>query len=127
MVSWSSYVNQMGGLQFFSLTTKSFPGFHRPIDRTHTSSIIFLDFPLLGSSLPAHFSLRFKNNVRLLLKQSLHPVHASNGSSEGSDVNKSSEAAKGPPFLTILAGLLVFLAVCWVIGSFVMWLVSLIF
>lgn len=73
------------------------------------------------------FSLRFKNNVRLLLKQRLHPVYASNGSSEGSEVTKSSEVAKGPPILTILAGLLVFLAVFWVIGSFVTWLISLIF
>lgn len=66
--------------------------------------------------------------MRLLqLRQSLHSVCASNGSSEGSDVSKSSEDSKGPPFLTILAGFLVFFAVCWVIGSIVMWLIGLFF
>ncbi|KAI5647694.1 hypothetical protein M9H77_33699 [Catharanthus roseus] len=106
--------------------SKSVLGFHRPIPRIHTPSITFLNPGLLQNAPPIHFT--FRNNVRLLqLRQSLHSVCASNGSSEGSDVSKSSEDSKGPPFLTILAGFLVFFAVCWVIGSIVMWLIGLFF
>ncbi|GFP93139.1 hypothetical protein PHJA_001458200 [Phtheirospermum japonicum] len=46
--------------------------------------------------------------------------------SDGSDDTKTSDAAPGPPFLTILAGVLVFLFICWVIGSVVTWIVGLI-
>lgn len=52
-------------------------------------------------------------------------------SAEGDIVEKKSEGSEtsntqGPPVLTILAGLVVFSLVVWIIGSLVMWLVGLI-
>ncbi|KAK1303303.1 hypothetical protein QJS10_CPB11g02189 [Acorus calamus] len=39
--------------------------------------------------------------------------------------NSATGASDGPPLLTILAGVVVLLLVCWVIGSIIMWLVEL--
>ena len=46
---------------------------------------------------------------------------------EKPDGNVKSDAnAQGPPFLTIVAGFLLFFLVFWIVGSIVMWLVGLI-
>ncbi|KAL5762826.1 hypothetical protein ACOSP7_019090 [Xanthoceras sorbifolium] len=80
-------------------------------------------------------SLRFKNTARLQIRQRLFTALASNSNPTGdrgdsvqdkSDETKTSDAPQGPPFLTILAGFLVFYLVCWFVGSTVMWLVGLI-
>jgi hypothetical protein len=67
------------------------------------------------------------------INQKLFSVSATNPNSrggkpdnEGSDVKESNNASQGPPLLTILAGLFVFFLVFWVIGSVVIWLISLI-
>ncbi|XP_061341131.1 uncharacterized protein LOC133287518 [Gastrolobium bilobum] len=82
---------------------------------------------------PTSSTLRWKGSRKLLINQRLLTVSATNpnsrggkSTSEGSDVNESSNAAKGPPLLTILAGFFVFFLVCWIIGSVIMWLISLI-
>ncbi|KAL6981610.1 hypothetical protein U1Q18_023237, partial [Sarracenia purpurea var. burkii] len=75
----------------------------------------------------------FKNVVRLQLRQSSLAVFASNADTsdqdslvEKSDGIKSGNAGQGPPLLTILAGLLVFFLIFWIIGSIVIWLISLV-
>lgn len=79
-------------------------------------------------------SIRFKNTVRLQIRQRPFSAFASNSNPSGEDSlqqkpdeTKTTDAGQGPPFLTILAGLLVFLLICWVVGSLVLWLVGLIF
>lgn len=42
------------------------------------------------------------------------------------DSKEEKSDAQGPPFLTILAGLVVFLLVFWLLGSIVTWLFGLI-
>ncbi|KAI9104162.1 hypothetical protein K1719_022998 [Acacia pycnantha] len=49
-----------------------------------------------------------------------------NGKTPNEEVEKTSNSSEGPPLLTILAGVLVFLFFCLLIGSFIMWLISLI-
>ncbi|GFY92126.1 hypothetical protein Acr_08g0005220 [Actinidia rufa] len=78
--------------------------------------------------------VRFKNAVTLQLSQSSFSIFASSSNpsdqdplKEKSDEIKTGDASQGPPFLTILAGLLVFLVVCWIIGSILLWLIGLIF
>ncbi|KAK3169134.1 hypothetical protein Dsin_000021 [Dipteronia sinensis] len=79
-------------------------------------------------------NLRFKNTARLQIRQRLFTALASNSNPSGaegdsaqdkSDESKSSDAPQGPPFLTILAGLLVFFLVCWIVGSTIIWLTGL--
>ncbi|KAK4253645.1 hypothetical protein QN277_010293 [Acacia crassicarpa] len=56
-------------------------------------------------------------------------TNSASGSGNGktpNEVEKTSNSSEGPPLLTILAGVSVFLFFCWLIGSFVMWLISLI-
>lgn len=80
-----------------------------------------------------HF-FRFKSNstVRLQARQRFSTVFASNSTPSGGDSlqeksdTKASDAGQGPPFLTILAGFVVFVLVCWIVGSIVMWLTGLI-
>ncbi|KAJ0974547.1 hypothetical protein J5N97_016512 [Dioscorea zingiberensis] len=75
---------------------------------------------------------RLGNTVGLQAKKRVLVVCASNtnhpnpNAGKGKAENSSSNVADGPPLLTILAGVLVFLIVCWVISSIVLWLVSLI-
>ncbi|XAR63389.1 hypothetical protein NMG60_11023302 [Bertholletia excelsa] len=86
----------------------------------------------LAENAPLSKLIKFNNGVSLHLKQNLLTAFASNPSdsdSLGEKANevKDADAGQGPPFLTILAGLLVFLAVCWIVGSTLTWLVGLIF
>lgn len=66
-----------------------------------------------------------RNSHRLL---GLHIVSASNTNPSKQDVprEKGDGGAQGPPLLTIVAGVMVFLLICWVVGSIVMWLIGLI-
>lgn len=73
----------------------------------------------------------FKKEERLIeAKKSWSPALAfepNTNTSEGSEELKESTGAaqgQGPPLLTILAGLLVFLLFCWIIGSLVMWILG---
>ncbi|CAL5184794.1 unnamed protein product [Lathyrus oleraceus] len=72
-------------------------------------------------------SRRLQKNHKILTVSATNS-NSSGGkaSNKGSDVKETSNASKGPPFLTILFGFLVFFIVFKVIGSIVMWLVSLI-
>lgn len=45
---------------------------------------------------------------------------------KGKATSSSSSVADGPPLATILAGVVVFLLFCWVVGSIIMWIVGLI-
>lgn len=47
-------------------------------------------------------------------------------SSKDKDDKSSLGVADSPPLPTILAGLVVFLLVCWAVGSIAMWLIGLI-
>ncbi|KAI3495635.1 hypothetical protein L1887_37980 [Cichorium endivia] len=85
------------------------------------------------SSLSLHSAsiFRFKNGAKLVTQKRLPLVHASNESSQ--EPIKKTEAitgsdtgtAKGPPFLTILAGIVVFALLLWVVGSIVTWVFGL--
>ncbi|KAF3666639.1 putative cytokinin hydroxylase-like [Capsicum annuum] len=66
----------------------------------------------------------FNNVGSVHIRQRLLPISSSNTNTSGGS-DKSNDAS-GPPLATILAGVLVFCAVCWVIGSIAMWLISLI-
>ncbi|MQM20704.1 hypothetical protein Taro_053728 [Colocasia esculenta] len=61
----------------------------------------------------------------LHLKRRIATIASSNGDSSKNDSNITSSTG-GPPLLTILAGVLVFLLVSWVVGSIVLWLIGLI-
>ncbi|PHU04906.1 hypothetical protein BC332_25728 [Capsicum chinense] len=98
-------------------------GFHRPLHRPQTSFITFHGGPR-RDAFPTHFNFRFNNVGSVHLRQRLLPISSSNTNTSGGS-DKSNEAS-GPPLATILAGVLVFCAVCWVIGSIAMWLISLI-
>ncbi|KAI5603238.1 hypothetical protein POPTR_001G230200v4 [Populus trichocarpa] len=85
------------------------------------------------SSILISFGSRFRNAARLQLRTRLYTVFASNSSPSDGDSSEeksggtiSSDDAQGPPFLTILAGFLVFSLLCWVFGSIIMWLFGLI-
>ncbi|KAK6120775.1 hypothetical protein DH2020_045479 [Rehmannia glutinosa] len=98
---------------------------HRPSAGVHAPSLIFA--PPARHNPSAHLNLRLRNEIIVQVKKRLCPVFASNSNaSEGSDDTKTSDAAPGPPFLTILAGLVVFLVICWIIGSIATWLIGLI-
>ncbi|KHN24834.1 uncharacterized protein LOC114422896 [Glycine soja] len=82
---------------------------------------------------PSSSTIRCKGFSRLIVNQRLVTVFATNPNSvgeksptEGSDVNETSNAAQGPPLLTILAGFFVLFVVCWSIWSIITWLISLI-
>ncbi|KAG9152287.1 hypothetical protein Leryth_023104 [Lithospermum erythrorhizon] len=109
--------------------------FHHPfIKPTFKLPIFSLNrSPSVASThLDSHFAThRFKNGERLRVSSKLDKnviFASSNNPPEGFDIVEKMEngTAKGPPFLTILAGLLVFAAVCWVLGSIVMWLIGLV-
>ncbi|THG01828.1 hypothetical protein TEA_006174 [Camellia sinensis var. sinensis] len=81
----------------------------------------------------SNFLIRFKNAVRLQVRQSLFSVFASNANpsdqdplTEKSGGIKTNDAGQGPPLPTILAGLVVFFLIFWIIGSILTWLISLI-
>ncbi|XP_062077647.1 uncharacterized protein LOC133782377 [Humulus lupulus] len=99
------------------------PGFHPPNGRAHS-------LPKLNPN-SLSLSIRTKGALRSQMRQRRLVAYASTNPSGGDSIEKksgekASEAAKGPPFLTILAGILVFCSVCWVIGSILIWLISLI-
>ncbi|XP_027162427.1 uncharacterized protein LOC113762962 [Coffea eugenioides] len=104
--------------------SKSIPGFYCSSVRFDTAPCIhFLHF--CQNAPPTYVNFRLKNSVTLKLGQKLLPTCASKTNpSEGSD-RKNGETARGPPFLTILAGFLVFFVLCWIIGSIVLWLIGL--
>ncbi|CAN4125050.1 unnamed protein product [Withania somnifera] len=97
-------------------------GFYRSLQRPQTYFITFQG--PRRDAFPGHFNFRFNNVAGVHLRQRLLPISTrSTNHSGGSD--KSNDAS-GPPLATILAGVLVFCAVCWIVGSVVMWLISLI-
>jgi len=72
-------------------------------------------------------SRKLQINQKLLTVSATNPNSGGGKSSnEGSDVTETGNPSQGPPLLTILAGLFVFFLVGWVIGSVVVWLLSLI-
>ncbi|KVH89358.1 hypothetical protein Ccrd_008651 [Cynara cardunculus var. scolymus] len=82
----------------------------------------------IGSSSLNHYTCRFKNAAKLLTGRRLSLVHASNKSSEEpveAISGGSTSTAQGPPFLTILAGIVVFALVLWLFGSLISWLIGL--
>ncbi|KAJ9158685.1 hypothetical protein P3X46_024247 [Hevea brasiliensis] len=109
--------------------------FHRPTARAEIPSIttvLKLTQPPFNSRCLFSTSIRFQNAITLQVKRRLFAAFASksNPSSgdsiqDKSDGNKSN-AAQGPPFLTILAGFLVLFIIFWVFGSIIMWLFGLI-
>ncbi|CAK9177423.1 unnamed protein product [Ilex paraguariensis] len=106
--------------------SQSILGFHRPSCKTNIPFINLLNLGPISLSIP--LSVRLKTSVRLQVRQNSLPVFTSNTNPvEESDGSKISDAAQGPPFLTILAGFLVFSIIVWIVGSIVMWLISLIF
>lgn len=104
--------------------SKSIQGFYCPSVRFDTTPCIhFLHFR--PNAPPTYSNFRLKNSVTLKLGRKLLPTCASKANpAEGSD-GKKGKAAQGPPFLTILAGFLVFLVLCWIIGSILLWLIGL--
>ncbi|CAA2963891.1 Hypothetical predicted protein [Olea europaea subsp. europaea] len=110
----------MASLHF---SVQSIPLHHRPCAGLQKSPLSTFG----KNSSVSHFNFRFKNEGRLQVRPRLHPLFASNDNpSEGADETKRPDSAQGPPFLTILAGFLVFAFICWIIGSIVMWIISLI-
>ncbi|XP_047955805.1 uncharacterized protein LOC125201648 [Salvia hispanica] len=78
-----------------------------------------------GLNLNANLNVRFSKELYLQEKKRRGRVSASNTNPEKkADDTKSSDGASSPPFLTILAGLLVFLFISWIIGSVVMWIIG---
>ncbi|KAL5210218.1 hypothetical protein ABZP36_005841 [Zizania latifolia] len=49
------------------------------------------------------------------------------GAKQSSSSDDNSSSSDGPPILTILAGIIVFLLVFWVIGSIITWIAGLVF
>ncbi|CAL5380675.1 unnamed protein product [Camellia sinensis] len=111
-----------------TLPSQSILGFRHPTIRTSTTPLtLAANVPLT----PSNF--RFKNAVRLQVRQSLFSVFASNANpsdqdplTEKSGGIKTDDAGQGPPLPTILAGLVVFFLIFWIIGSILTWLISLI-
>nr|XP_043619338.1 uncharacterized protein LOC122591182 [Erigeron canadensis] len=74
---------------------------------------------------------RFKNATKLLTRRNFPLLRVSNKPSE-EPIGKTEaitsgdkSTAQGPPFLTILAGIVVFALVLWVVGTIVSWLIGL--
>ncbi|CAI9293070.1 unnamed protein product [Lactuca saligna] len=103
---------------------------------THSIKLGFHQIPCStadSSSRNLHLSsiFRFKNGAKLVTKRKLPLLHASNKSSE-EPIGKTEAitsndigSAQGPPFLTILAGIVVFALLLWVVGSLVSWVFGL--
>ncbi|KAM7476655.1 hypothetical protein LguiB_023898 [Lonicera macranthoides] len=109
-------------------------GFGRPSCRANHPSIKVLNLqPNLLPTTSSNF--RYKNVFKLQLSRRVVSVFTLNATpSEGDALTEKSNRAKTsdgtpkrPPLLTILAGFLVLALVCWIIGSIVIWLFSLIF
>ncbi|KAL6907719.1 hypothetical protein ACP4OV_002758 [Aristida adscensionis] len=66
----------------------------------------------------------FENAISLWRGQNKQALYATKQSSSSDDNSSSSD---GPPVLTIVAGVIVFLLVLWVIGSVITWIVGLAF
>lgn len=87
---------------------------------------------LFVNGFKSYFSFRFKNAITLQIRRRLLVAFASNSNPSSGDSiqdksdGNTSDAARGPPFLTILAGFLVLFTVFWVFGSVIMWLFGLI-
>ncbi|KAI3824657.1 hypothetical protein L1987_06124 [Smallanthus sonchifolius] len=103
-------------------------GFHQtPIRRPDSSSINLHPISLTHST----SILRFKNAPGLLIGERLPSLQALNkpsGDSKGNTeavTNGDTGTAQGPPFLTILAGIVVFGLLLWAVGSIVSWLIGL--
>ncbi|XP_038704234.1 uncharacterized protein LOC120000288 isoform X1 [Tripterygium wilfordii] len=88
-----------------------------------------------NSRRPAHALINFgsKNTLRLQSRQRLFTIVALNSTTSGGhspekkkDETTSKAATQGPPLLTVLAGFVVFFLICWIFGSIIMWLISLI-
>ncbi|XP_028112314.1 uncharacterized protein LOC114310498 isoform X1 [Camellia sinensis] len=123
-----------------TLPSQSILGFRRPTIRTSTTPLtLAANVPLTPSNFSvepepiSNFLIRFKNAVRLQVRQSLFSVFASNANpsdqdplTEKSGGIKTNDAGQGPPLPTILAGLVVFFLIFWIIGSILTWLISLI-
>ncbi|XP_059651784.1 uncharacterized protein LOC132299278 [Cornus florida] len=109
-------------------------GFHHPSCRADFPAITVLKLGFTIPPTPTALNFRVKNDIKLQLKRRLLRPSASNTNpSDGDSLKeepdggrKTGDATQGPPFLTILAGLLVFFVISWVIGSIVMWLIGLI-
>ncbi|KAI3448947.1 hypothetical protein Pfo_005612 [Paulownia fortunei] len=115
----------MASLRTTAPASHSIGALRRPSAGVHSPSLIFITPGRHNFS--AHLNLRFQKEIRVQVRNRWSPVFASNtNASEGLDDTKTSYAAPGPPFLTILAGLVVFLVICWIIGSITMWLIGLI-
>ncbi|TVU48523.1 hypothetical protein EJB05_08161 [Eragrostis curvula] len=75
----------------------------------------------------------FESAVSLRMERKKQAVFASDRDSpnpiskQSSSSDDNSSSSTGPPVLTILAGVIVFLLVIWVAGSFLTWIVSLVF
>ncbi|KAL3815027.1 hypothetical protein ACJIZ3_016295 [Penstemon smallii] len=113
----------MAFLQYCAPAPHSITALHRPYAGIPAPSLTFIT--PARYNLQSYLYLRVKNEVRLqVIKRKWSRVFASNTNPpEGSDEAKT---AQGPPFLTILAGLVVFLVMFWIIGSIVTWLIGLI-
>ncbi|XXG71937.1 hypothetical protein AAC387_Pa07g1150 [Persea americana] len=101
----------------------------RPKSRTEIPAISTPRSPAHLKALPTaapNFRLcNVRNSHRL---RGLRIVSASNTNPTEQDAptEKGDGGVQGPPFLTILAGVVVFLLICWAVGSIVMWLIGLI-
>ncbi|KAK6777720.1 hypothetical protein RDI58_024438 [Solanum bulbocastanum] len=97
---------------------QSIVGFHRPLHRPQTSFITST-----RDAFPTQFNFRFNNVLSVYQRQRLLPISKSSTNPSGGP--EKSKDASSPPLATILAGVLVFCAVCWIVGSIVIWLISL--
>ncbi|KAF8673446.1 hypothetical protein HU200_049012 [Digitaria exilis] len=71
---------------------------------------------------------RFENTISLWTEHNKQALFASDQDSPSTDTKQSSSSSPGgPPILTILAGVIVFLLVLWVAGSILTWIVGLAF
>ncbi|KQK23863.1 uncharacterized protein LOC104581893 [Brachypodium distachyon] len=81
--------------------------------------------------LPARNSVWFENATMLRTEHKKKALFASETDSPTTDSSKRSDdnssPPDGPPVLTILAGIIVFFLVLWVIGSIFTWIVGLVF
>ncbi|KAL0308840.1 UNVERIFIED_CONTAM: hypothetical protein Sradi_5826300 [Sesamum radiatum] len=112
----------MASLRTSLLTSHSIGALRRPSAGVQPPFVTFIT-----PALPNLQKLRLTKELREQVKESWHPLYASNTNhSEGSDNTKTSDTTQGPPFLTILASLVVFLIICWLIGSVLMWLIGLV-
>ncbi|KAA8520300.1 hypothetical protein F0562_014556 [Nyssa sinensis] len=123
----------MASLHCSARPFQSIVGFRRPTRRADIPAITVLQPGASAPPTPTPSNFRFKNAIRLQVKQRLLAVFASNtnpsdGESPKEKYNgiKTEAAEGGPPFLTILAGILIFLVICWIIGSILLWLIGLI-